>query len=138
MECFLCKKHTGEFAHPPGGYIYEDSLWKVCHAPVDRGPLGTLIVESTRHFLDFAEMLPDEASSYAILLQKLYTELRALTGAERIYHVVLLEGVSHFHAWLLPRTKEIPERGIAFLQTDFTCEESSAQILAMALREALK
>jgi hypothetical protein len=37
-------------------------------------------------------MLPDEASSYGILLKKLYTELRVLTGAERIYLVVMLKG----------------------------------------------
>jgi diadenosine tetraphosphate (Ap4A) HIT family hydrolase len=138
MECFLCKKHTGEFARPPGGYVYEDTHWKVCHAPVDKGPLGTLFVESKRHFLDFAGMFPDEASSYGILLKKLYTELKVLTGAERIYLIVMLEGTPHFHAWLLPRTKEIPERGVEFLQKDFTCNETDAQKLATALREALK
>jgi diadenosine tetraphosphate (Ap4A) HIT family hydrolase len=138
MNCFLCKKHTGEIAHPPGGYIYEDTHWKVCHRPIDKCSLGTLLVESKRHFLDFAEMLPDEASSYGILLKKLYTELRVLTGAERIYLVVMLEGVPHFHAWLLPRTKEIPERGVEFLQKDFSCNETDAQKLAAALREALK
>lgn len=138
MKCFLCKKHTGEFARPPGGCIYEDTHWKVCHAPVDKGPLGTLFVESKRHFLDFAGMLPDEASSYGILLKKLYTELKVLTDAERIYLVVMLEGVPHFHAWLVPRTKEVPEHGIKFLQKDFTCNEPDAQKLATALREALK
>jgi len=82
-------------------------------------------------------MLPDEASGYGTLLKRLYTELRVLTGAERIYQVVLLEGVQHFHVWILPRTKEIPERGLAFLQKDFTCEERSAQKLATALRMVL-
>jgi len=83
-------------------------------------------------------MLRDEASSYGILLKKLYTELRVLTGAERIYLVIMLEGTPHFHAWLLPRTKEILERGVEFLQKDFTCNETDAQKLATALREALK
>jgi diadenosine tetraphosphate (Ap4A) HIT family hydrolase len=138
MDCFVCKKHTGKFASPPGGYIYEDTYWKVCHGPADKCSLGGLLVESKRHFLDFAEMLPEEASSYGILLKKLYTELRKLTGAERIYQVILLEGAPHFHAWLLPRTKEIPERGVEFLQKDFTCDETQAQKLAAALREALK
>ena len=27
----------------------------VCHAPVKIGPLGTLFIESKRHFLDYAE-----------------------------------------------------------------------------------
>jgi len=129
MACFLYQKHAGKLASPSGGYLYEDVYWIVCHAPVDKGPLGTLLVESKRHFLDFAEMLPDEAASYGILLKRLYTELRALIGAERIYSVVLLEGTPHFHAWLLPRTREMPERGVEYLQKDFTCGESSAQKL---------
>jgi diadenosine tetraphosphate (Ap4A) HIT family hydrolase len=138
MECFLCQKHTGEVASPPGGYIYDDLHWRVCHAPVEKGPLGTLFIESQRHFLDFAELLPDEAASYGILLKKLYTELKLVTGAKRIYQVIMLEGVPHFHAWLIPRVKEISERGIKFLEKDFICKESDAQKLVVVLREALK
>jgi diadenosine tetraphosphate (Ap4A) HIT family hydrolase len=138
MKCFLCQKHAGEVASPPGGYIYDDLHWRVCHAPVEKGPLGTLFIESQRHFLDFAELLPDEAASYGILLKKLYTELKLVTGAERIYQVIMLEGVPHFHAWLVPRVKEIPERGIKFLEKDFICKESDVQKLVVVLREALK
>ncbi len=138
MDCFVCKKHTGTFAQPPGGYIYEDPYWKVCHGPADKCALEGLLVKSRRHFLDFAEMLPEEASSYGALLKKLYTALRKLTGAERIYQVVLLEGAPHFHAWLLPRAKEIPERGVEFLKRDYTCDEAQAQEFAATLREALK
>jgi diadenosine tetraphosphate (Ap4A) HIT family hydrolase len=138
MECFLCQKHAGQVAPPPGGYIYEDLHWRVCHAPVDKGPLGTLFVESQRHFLDFAELLPDEAASYGVLLKRLYTQLKFITGAEHIYQVVLLEGVPHFHAWLVPRTKEIPERGLKFLEKDLNCNAPDVQQLAGALRESLK
>jgi diadenosine tetraphosphate (Ap4A) HIT family hydrolase len=138
MKCFLCQKHAGKVAPPPGGYIFEDAHWRVCHAPVDKGPLGTLFIESQRHFLDFSEILPDEAASYGPLLQKLYAGLKPLTGAERVYQVVMLEGVPHFHAWLVPRTREIPERGIKFLEKDLTCEESDVQKLAAALREAMQ
>jgi len=138
MECFLCQKHAGKVASPPGGYIYADTHWMVCHAPVDKGPLGTLFIESQRHFLDFSEALPDEVASYGPLLKRLYTELKSITGAERIYQLIMLEGVPHFHAWLEPRTKEIPERGIKFLEKDLCCQEPEAQKLAVALRAALK
>jgi diadenosine tetraphosphate (Ap4A) HIT family hydrolase len=138
MDCFLCQKHAGKVASPPGGYIYEDSHWRVCHAPIDKGPLGTLFVESQRHFLDFAEASPDETASYGPLLKKLYTELKSITGAERIYQVIMLEGVSHFHSWLVPRGKEIPERGIKFLEKDFFCNETDAQKLSAMLREMMR
>jgi len=88
--------------------------------------------------LDFSEALPNETASYGPLLKKLYAELKLITGAERIYQVIMLEGIPHFHAWLLPRTKEIPERGVAFLQKDFTCAEAEAQKVAAKLREALQ
>lgn len=138
MECFLCQKHAGMLAAPPGGYIYEDAHWMICHAPIDKGPLGSLLIESRRHFLDFSEALPDEAAGYGPLLKKLYSELKTITGAERIYQVVLLEGVPHFHTWLVPRTKEIPERGIKFLEKDFSCDEADVQRLTTAIREAMK
>lgn len=140
MECSLCQKHKGlgELAHPPGGYIYEDEHWMVCHAPVKIGPLGTLFIESRRHFLDFAEFDPEEQATYGILAQKISAVLKRLTQAERIYHVSMVEGIPHFHVWLVPRTKEIADHGIAFLSRDDTCEEKDAIALAEELREAMK
>jgi diadenosine tetraphosphate (Ap4A) HIT family hydrolase len=88
--------------------------------------------------LDFSELLPDEAVSYGVLLKELYTELKRVTGAVRIYQVIMMEGVPHFHAWLVPRAKEIPERGINFLAKDLICKESDVQKLVVELREALK
>lgn len=52
-DCFLCRKHQGLEQQPPGGYIYSDQYWLICHAPPEKGPLGTLFIESKRHFLDF-------------------------------------------------------------------------------------
>ena len=109
----------------------------VCHAPFDKGPLGTLFVESQRHFLDFSEASASEMTSFGPLLKRLYKELKSVTGAERIYQLIMLEGVPHFHAWLVPRGKEILERGIAFLEKDYICNETDAIHLAVMLREAL-
>ena len=103
MLCFICQKHAGLVSLPPGGYIYEDAYWRVAHAPVEEMGSGTLIVESKRHFLDFGQMTEEEASTYGVLMHRLYTALYAVTGAERIYSVMLLEGVPHFHVWLIPR-----------------------------------
>lgn len=137
MDCLLCQKHAGQIALPPGEYIYSGEHWLVCHAPVDKGPLGTLFIESRRHFLDFAEADEQELQVYGPLLKKVYTGLKSLTGAERIYQVVLLEGIPHFHSWLVPRRKEDQERGMAFLTKDITCKLSQAEALATELRKAL-
>jgi diadenosine tetraphosphate (Ap4A) HIT family hydrolase len=137
MECFLCQKHRGEVAPPPGGYIYEGAHWLVCHAPADKGPLGTLFIESRRHFLDFAEANDEELATYGPLLKKVYAALKSLTGAERVYQVVFLEGIAHFHAWLIPR-RAGDERSVPFLAKDIVCEQTEAEELADALQTLLK
>jgi len=136
--CFICRKHNGQEAAPPGGYIYEDKHWMVCHAPGKLGPLGTLFIESKRHFLDFAEFNDEEQASYGILAKRISWALKQLTNAERIYQVSMVEGVPHFHVWLIPRTKDISEHGVAFLARDDSCNEGGAIALVNQLREAMK
>jgi diadenosine tetraphosphate (Ap4A) HIT family hydrolase len=137
MGCFLCQKHQRLVAPPPGGYIYEDSHWMVCHAPIEKGPLGTLFIESCRHFLDFAEADRAELATYGPLLKRVYAALKSKTRAERVYQVVLLEGVPHFHAWLVPRRRNDVERGIPFISKDVTCKQPQAEKLAEELRTLL-
>ena len=137
MDCLLCQKHAGQVALPPGGYIYSGDHWLVCHAPVEKGPLGTLFIESRRHFLDYAEADEQELQAYGPLLKKVYSALKALTGAERVYQVVLLEGIPHFHSWLVPRRKEDQERGMPYLTKDRICTQDEAEGLATELQKAL-
>ncbi|HLO14294.1 MAG TPA: hypothetical protein VK206_05665, partial [Anaerolineales bacterium] len=108
--CFICRKHNGGEAAPPGGYIYEDEHWMVCHAPAKIGPLGTLFIESKRHFLDYSEMRVEEAAALGIVLKQVYAALKEHTAAERIYQLSTMEGVPHFHSWFVPRRKEDLER----------------------------
>jgi len=137
-NCFICRKHNGGEATPPGGYIYEDEHWMVCHAPVKLGPLGTLFIESKRHFLDYAEMTDEESTSLGNAMKKVYRALRLHTDAERIYQVTLMEGVPHFHSWLVPHRKDDAERGMKFLTRDDSCKEEDAIALVNRLRKAMK
>lgn len=99
--------------------------------------MGTLFIESRRHFLDYSEMTVEEAASLGGVLKKVFAALRAETGAERIYQVLLLEGVPHFHAWIVPRRPEDQERGMQFLARDDSCPDEEATRLAEILRQAL-
>jgi len=137
-NCFICRKHKGEEAIPPGGYIYEDEHWMVCHAPGKLGPLGTLFIESKRHFLDYAEMTDEESASMGNVMRKIYSVLKLHTGAERVYQVTLIDGVPHFHSWLVPHRKEDPDKGMKFLARDDSCSDEEATDLAHLLHEALK
>lgn len=138
MDCFLCRKHQGQETAPPGGYIYEDENWMLCHAPARLGPLGTLFIESKRHFLDYAEMTDEESDSLGGAMRKVYHVLKPHTMAERIYQVTLIDGIPHFHSWLVPHRKEDPEKGMKFLAREDTCSEEDATALANRLREAIK
>ena len=135
--CFICRKHNRGEAAPPGGYIYEDEHWLVCHAPAKIGPLGTLFIESKRHFLDYSEMTDQEAASLGNVLKKAYYALRINMEVERIYQLSTMEGQPHYHCWVVPRVKDIPERGLKFLARDDSCNEEDAIELANKLREAM-
>jgi len=138
MECFVCRKHLGQEAAPPGGYIYEDEHWMVCHAPGKLGPLGTLFIESKRHFLDYAEMTDEESTFLGGVLKKAYRALRMNMEVERIYQLSTMEGQPHYHCWIVPRQKAIVERGLKFLARDDSCREEDAIALANKLREGTR
>lgn len=137
-NCFICRKHNGLEPAPPGGYIYKDEYWMVCHAPAKLGPLGTLFIESKRYFLDYAEMTDEESASLGDVMKKIYYALKLQTSAERIYQVTLIDGVPHFHSWLVPHRKDDTERGMKFLARDDSCNEEDAIALANKLHEAMK
>jgi len=132
--CLICEKHTGIAYHPPGGYIYKGRYFAVCHAPLNAGPAGTLFIESRRHLLDYTEMNTDELAAYGPLLKRVYTHLRAVTGAERIYQVAMIDGVAHFHCWLVPRRRSDTVKGIRFLAMDLVCTEEAAESVADQMR----
>jgi diadenosine tetraphosphate (Ap4A) HIT family hydrolase len=136
-NCFICRKHQGLETAPPGGYIHEDEHWTVCHPPGKLGPLGTLFIESKRHFLDYADMNEEEAASLGVVMRKIYSALRLHTDAERIYQYTSIEGVPHFHSWLVPRGKDVNEKGLKFLSRDDSCSDEDAAVLASKLHEAM-
>lgn len=136
-ECFICRKQRGEATTPPGGYLYEDAHFRVCHAPAEMATPGTLLVESRRHYLDFAEMTPEEAASYGPLLVRLYSAIKRAVGAERVYTLVTLEGAEHFHTWLVPRAPDAVSRGAHLLAEDHSCAPEDALAAAEAVRAAL-
>jgi diadenosine tetraphosphate (Ap4A) HIT family hydrolase len=134
MSCFICDKHAGGTSNqPPGGYIYEDEHWMVCHFPAEQSALGQLVIESKRHFLDFSEMTDEEARSYGFLVKKLYLALKQITGAERVYSLVTIDGVPHFHAHFIPRMSHSITKGMKFITQERSCDEKEATEVARKL-----
>jgi diadenosine tetraphosphate (Ap4A) HIT family hydrolase len=110
----------------------------VCHAPGKLGRLGTLLIESKRHFLDYSEMTVEESTSLGNVLKRTYQALKTNMNVERIYQLSTMEGQPHFHSWLVPRRKDVAERGLKFLSRDDSCSDEHAAELANKLREAMK
>jgi len=97
-----------------------------------------LLIESRRHFLDYADMTAEEASMLGALMKKIYGMLRVHIEAERVYQLSMMEGAPHLHIWLLPRGRDVPERGLKLWQKEVSCEEKDAVELVEKLREAMK
>ena len=135
--CFICRKHNGQETAPPGGYIYEDEHWKVCHFPAKQSILGRIVLESRRHFLDFSEMTEEEAGAYGVVIKNLYSALKQVTGAERVYSLITIDGVPHFHAHFILRGSDSPTKGMDFLIQDWSCNEIDASDVARKLHAIL-
>jgi len=49
-----------------------------------------------------------------------------------------MEGMPHFHSWLVSHRKDDLEKGINFLARNDSCSDEEAKTLANRLREAMK
>ena len=113
IDCIIGDRvaHNRSHAGSIGGHVYEDEHWIAYHVPVQTATVGQLFLVAKRHNLDFAEMTAAEAGSYGPVLNTRSATLKAVTGADRIYALVTLEGVTHFHVWLIPCRAEETVRG---------------------------
>lgn len=140
MDCVICARWREHRPHEGsvGGIVYEDEHWYAYHAPIERATLGQLFLVSKRHYLDFTEMAPAEAATYGTALTRLCAALKRVVQAERVYTIVTVEGVPHFHAWLIPRPAGLEQRGWALITSTRSCSEDDALRVATTLRSVLK
>lgn len=142
-ECLICVRAGGGVTPlyggtlpPPGGYLVDDGTWRVGHGPPSYWPAGTLLIESNRHFLDYAEMTDAEAAGIGPLIRRFTGPLREATGAPRIHVFSCMEGAEHFHVWMVPRVGEVPS-GRTFIGNPGYCTVPEATAAIERLRDAL-
>jgi diadenosine tetraphosphate (Ap4A) HIT family hydrolase len=143
-QCLICAKYDGRpvppwagWANPPGGHVIDDEHWRVGHGPTPYWPAGTLIIESRRHFVDYADLNAQEAAAIGPLIQRLTDPLKEATGAPRIHVFSCMEGTEHFHVWLVPRRGEV-SMGRTFIGNPGYCSPVEAEDVIVRLREALQ
>ncbi|WP_405090092.1 hypothetical protein OG767_20760 [Micromonospora sp. NBC_01392] len=142
-QCLVCAKYAGlpvpawaGFPVPPGGHLVDDGIWRVGHGPTPYWPVGTLLIESHRHFLDYADFTDEEAAGIGTLVRRFTGPLKEVTGAPRIHIFSCMEGTEHFHLWLVPRTVG-GVAGRTFIADPGYCTPVEAEEVIGRLRKAL-
>lgn len=138
-SCLACRANAGEL-HPPGGVIFDDGLWRVEHMLMPARLPGWLTVKPLRHIESLAALTPAEAAALGPLLARVTGALESVTGAERVYSLLLAETVRHIHVHLIPRTAAVPEerRGLAIFSLPATAPEERCAAIALAVAERLR
>lgn len=110
-DCFICRKHRGAIPLP-GGAIYEDDLFFVCHAYLPDKPepvyLGWVVIELKRHVPELADLTDEESVLLGSLMNRLARALMALPNVEHVYSFLYGDGIPHFHLHLFPRYTGTP------------------------------
>ena len=110
-DCFVCRKHRGEF-EVPGGLIYEDDLIAVSHAQLwddeTEHYLGHLFVEPKRHAPGLGDLTEEEAQAIGLWTSRVARALMETEGGEFVYAFVLGDGVPHVHVHVIVRHPGAP------------------------------
>jgi diadenosine tetraphosphate (Ap4A) HIT family hydrolase len=108
-DCLTCR-HNSSIDQPIRDRIWRSEHWRVAHA-FDTALPGWLVVLSRRHVVALDELEPEAAAELGPLLQRLTAALRATTGCEKTYVMMLgeAEGFSHLHLHVVPRMPDHPE-----------------------------
>jgi diadenosine tetraphosphate (Ap4A) HIT family hydrolase len=100
---------------------------------------GTLLVEARRHFLDYGEMRASEGAELGLILRRLFPTIKRAMKAERIYVVALMDGVPHFHLWLVPKRRGGRLRGVRYLASRHSpLSKRAAASAARGIKRALR
>ena len=85
-------------------YIVSNDLWHCFQLHFKSCPIpGYLMFQSQRHVQGPQEFNDMEAGNLMFALRHVETILKEVTGAERIYTIMIGETGPHFHAHLIPR-----------------------------------
>lgn len=143
-SCLPCDQNAA-VSLPPREEVWRSAHWRVAHA-FDTALPGWLVVLATRHVVALDELVPEAAGELGRLLHRLTAALRATTGCEKTYVMMLgeAEGFSHLHVHVVPRMPGLPEelcgpRVFGLLGVDEADQVSPADrdALAHRLRELL-
>lgn len=103
-DCFICGKHKEE-VQTVGVSIYEDQYLYVGHIDkaTDTNYLGHIMIDLKRHAATLADLHPQEAQAFGVMMARASKALVASEGAEHVYALVSGNSVPHLHMHLVAR-----------------------------------
>jgi diadenosine tetraphosphate (Ap4A) HIT family hydrolase len=107
--CLECEFVAGR-ERPPGGILLREGAFVVHGIAAPTPVRGYLIVGSIRHVRGLYDLDAAEAAALGPLLVRLQRAQKSALGADHAYAFVLGDRLNHFHAHVVPRFADTPER----------------------------
>jgi diadenosine tetraphosphate (Ap4A) HIT family hydrolase len=116
LNCKICSA-VGDDSTTQDTWLYRDDVWVVRAAKQSALPAWLQLV-TRRHAHDLSQFNDVEAASLGPALRTVQRALIQASGALRVYTASLCEGTTHFHAHLVPRLPDMPQRALGFKAFD--------------------
>jgi diadenosine tetraphosphate (Ap4A) HIT family hydrolase len=142
IQCFNCAYQTRSDLPPRENVWRVGDAWRVALA-FNSSLEGWSVVIPLRHIESLDELTDEESASLGILLRDLTRALKAVTGCQKTYVMLLAEmpGFNHVHFHVVPRQEDLPSERtgtaiFAYLQEEALSDDARDQI-ALKIRDEL-
>jgi diadenosine tetraphosphate (Ap4A) HIT family hydrolase len=142
FQCFNCAYQVRSDLPPRENVWRVGEAWRVALA-FNSSLQGWAVVIPTRHLESLDELSDEESASLGILLRDLTRALKAVTGCQKTYVMLLAEmpGFNHVHFHVVPRMDDLPSERtgtaiFAYLKEDPLSDDDRDEI-ALRIRTEL-
>jgi diadenosine tetraphosphate (Ap4A) HIT family hydrolase len=142
FQCFNCAYQVRSDLSPRENVWRVGEAWRVALA-FNSSLQGWAVVIPTRHLESLDELSDEESASLGILLRDLTRALKAVTGCQKTYVMLLAEmpGFNHVHFHVVPRMDDLPSERtgtaiFAYLKEDPLSDDDRDEI-ALRIRTEL-
>jgi diadenosine tetraphosphate (Ap4A) HIT family hydrolase len=124
IQCFNCA-YQARVDRPPRENVWTvGDNWRVALA-FNSSLEGWSVVIPTRHIESLDELTDEESASLGVLLRDLTRALKAVTGCQKTYVMLLAEmpGFNHVHFHVVPRREDLPSERTGTAIFDYLKED---------------
>lgn len=139
QDCLSCNVAAGKIK-TPGGILYENDYITITHSIPPAQSKGFMIVQPKRHAEHLADLSEVEMLAIARGIRNAAASIKKVLSPEKIYTCSFGETVKHVHFYVIPRSSDMPARGITVLtqildEGKWRCSEDEAETIALKIKE---